>query len=147
MLSLGSTMIKKTPRHLARSFAVQGIYYYKNNEVSVAEIEQFISSVNPALYPKANYQLLNSLLQRSIDEFEPMINLYAEFSDREIKQINLIEQAILVIAAVELTYDLNVPAPVIINEAVELAKLYGGEDSFKFINNLVDKLANTIRPK
>jgi transcription antitermination protein NusB len=50
-----------------------------------------------------------------------------------------------VIAAIELINNLSVPSPVIINEAIELSKLYGGSDSHKFINNLVDKLAKQLR--
>ena len=71
---------------------------------------------------------------------------YTPYLTREIKDINLIEQIILVIAAYELLNSHSVPSPVIINEAVELTKLYGAEDSYKFINGLVDKLAHEIRP-
>lgn len=138
-------MPKKSPRHLARSLAIQGIYYHKTNQASIEEIEYFLSQNCHAIYPNANYELLHFLLEHSIHQFEPMLNLYTEYLQREISQINLIEQAVLVLAAVELKDNLSVPSPVIINEAVELAKLYGAEESYKFINNLVDKLASKIR--
>ncbi len=137
---------KKTPRHLSRSLAVQGMYYYKLNQTSVIEIEAYLSNINQGLYEKANYELLHYLLEHSIHDFDAMLALYTEYLERELVAVNLVEQIILVIAAVELTYSMSVPAVVIVNEAVELTKLYGAEDSYKFINSLVDRAAKKIRP-
>lgn len=136
---------KKSPRHLSRSLAVQGLYYYKINQADISEIEYFLSTSCNTVYAAANYELLHFLLSHSIDQFEPMLELYTEYLQRDIKDINLIEQIILVLAAVELSDNLSVPAPVIINEAIELAKLYGATESHKFINNVVDKLAARLR--
>lgn len=138
---------KKSPRHLSRSLTVQGLYYYKTNQADISEIEHFLSVSCNTAYMTANYELLHFLLNHSIDEFESMLDLYTEYLQRDIKDINLIEQIILVLAAVELNYNLSVPVPVIINEAIELAKLYGATESHKFINNLVDKLAVKLRPE
>lgn len=138
-------MQKNSPRHLARSFAVQGIYYSKLNQVAINEIEDFLNSTSPDVYKKVNHELMHSLIVQSIDDFPIMLERYKPYLTREISEINLIEQIILVVAAVELIKSASVPAPVIINEAVELAKLYGAEESHKFINGLVDKLAKEIR--
>lgn len=139
-------MPKKSPRHLSRSLAVQGVYYHKINKADINEIELFLSHNCTAIYPVANYDLMHFLIENAIFKFESMLNLYTDYLQREINEINLVEQIILVLAAVELKDNISVPAPVIINEAVELAKLYGAEDSYKFINNLVDKLASSVRP-
>lgn len=137
---------KKSPRHLARSIAVQGLYHFKLNFSSVIEIEHYLSSSGHPLYIKADQELLHFLLEQSINHFDQMLNLYTEYlNNRKLFEINLLEQIILVIAAVELINSITVPATVIINEAVELAKLYGAEDSYKFINSLVDKLAKQVR--
>lgn len=138
-------MHKKSPRHLARSLAVQGIYFYKLNQVTIVEIEEFLRSSCHAVYPQANYDLMHTLLVECTIQYDVMLHKYTNYLKREIKDINLIEQIILVIAAVELHTNLSVPSPVIINEAVELSKLYGAEESYKFINGLVDKLAKDIR--
>lgn len=136
---------KLSPRRISRSLAVQGIYFFQINPKSVSEIEDFLQSTNEEIYARANYDLLHYLLEMSTNNFEQSLALYTEYSDRPVNEIQVTEKAILVIASVELKHNLEVPAPVIINEAIELAKIYGGEDSFKFINGLVDKLAMNLR--
>ena len=65
--------------------------------------------------------------------------------DRPVVELSPVEHAILLIGAYELTHSLNVPYKVCINEAVELAKLYGGTDGHKFVNGVLDKLAKVTR--
>lgn len=136
---------KLSPRRISRSLAVQGLYHYQTNPKSASEIEDFLQSNNEEFYARANYELLHSLLDNAIYNFTTMLDHYKNYASRQLSEIELVEKAILVIAAVELVNNLSVPAPVIINEAVELAKIYGGEDSYKFVNGLVDKLANQLR--
>ncbi len=138
-------MQKKSPRHLARSLAVQGIYSYKINQCSIIEIEDYLNKNNGPIFEKANYELMHYLIEQTLHDFSHNVARYTPYLKREISEINLIEQIILAIAATELLNNLNVPAYVIINEAIELAKLYGSEDSYKFINGLVDKLALEVR--
>jgi N utilization substance protein B len=139
-------MPKKSPRHLSRSLALQAIYHYKMNEETITSIENYLNINNEHVYTTANYELMHFLIENSISQFDTLLNSYSKHSQRDVKDIDLIEQIILVIAAVELKDNLSVPAKVVINEAVELAKLYGANDSYKFINGLVDKLASTSRP-
>ena len=136
---------KLSPRRLSRSLAVQGLYHFQTNPTSVSEIEDFLHNSNEELYARANYELLNFLLATASSDFTRYVTGYSAYSSRPLNEIQNIEKAILAIAAVELEHSLAVPAPVIINEAIELAKIYGGEDSFKFINGLVDKLAAELR--
>lgn len=140
-----TNMNKKSPRHLARSLAIQGLYFHKLNNTNLDEIEDFLSKNCFAIYPISNYELMHFLLDQGITKYGDMLKLYTPHLNRTIDEINLIEQIILVIAAIELTNNPSVPAPVIINESVELAKLYGAEESYKFINGLVDKLARDLR--
>jgi N utilization substance protein B len=65
--------------------------------------------------------------------------------DRPVAELSPIEHAILLIGAFELIHSLNVPYKVCINEAVELAKMYGGTDGHKFVNGVLDKLAKVTR--
>ena len=162
-------MPKKSPRHLARSLAIQGIYFHKMNNTNLDDIEIFLSNneylqwrdINDpqnldedgvsksnnelTIHQVANHELLHFLLERGIRHYDAMLELYTPYLNRNISDINLIEQIILVIAAIEFKENLSVPVPVIINEAVELAKLYGAEESYKFINGLVDKLSSQLR--
>ncbi|MBP9741820.1 MAG: transcription antitermination protein NusB [Burkholderiales bacterium] len=136
-------MAKKSARHLSRSLAVQGIYYHKINAADIDEIECFLRQ--QPVYPLANYELMHFLLRQGIECFDLMLEDYAEYFHDGKNNVNLIEQIILVVASVELRENLSVPTPVIINEAIELAKLYGAAESHKFINNLVDKVALKLR--
>lgn len=140
-------MSKKSPRHLSRSLAVQAIYHHKLNPDNVSLIETFLSLSNSEIYNLANYELMHFLIETSLAEFDECLDSYKAYLQREINDIGLVEKIILVIAAVEFKHSLNVPAKVIINEAVELGKLYGAHDSYKFINGLVDKLAIKERPQ
>ena len=138
-------MQKKSPRHLSRSLSVQAIYYNMLNPTPVIEIEFFLQKNNPTVYNNADYQMMHFLIETSIHNFDKYLLRFTPYLSREVNQINPIEQIILVIATTELLNNLSVPATVIINEAVELAKFYGAEESHRFINSLVDKLAHEIR--
>lgn len=137
--------IKLSPRRISRSLAVQGLYHWQTNPKLVSEIEDFLHNHNSDLYLRANYDLLHYLLENASNDFSSLLDFYSKYSSRPLNDIQQVEKAILAIAATELKQNLEVPAPVIINEAIELAKLYGGEDSFKFVNGLVDKLAAELR--
>ena len=65
--------------------------------------------------------------------------------DRSIDGLAPVERAVLAIGAWELTHRLEIPYRVVINEAVELAKRYGGTDGYKFVNGVLDKLATRAR--
>lgn len=136
---------KLSPRRISRSLAVQGLYHFQTNPKSASEIEDFLHNTNEELYAKANYELMHFLIDTASNDFTRLLSLYTEYSTRPINEIEMVEQAILAIAATEFEQNLSVPAPVVINEAIELAKIYGGEDSFKFVNGLVDKLARKVR--
>jgi N utilization substance protein B len=69
----------------------------------------------------------------------------ANFIDRPVAELSPIEHAILRIAGCELMFDLSVPYRVVINEGVELAKVFGGTDGHKYINGVLDKFAADVR--
>ena len=131
---------KLSPRRISRSLAVQGIYFFQTNPKSVSEIEDFLQNTNEEIYVRANYDLLHYLLEMSTDNFEQSLALYAGYSDRPVNEIQTTEKAILVIASVELKYNAEVPAPVIINEAIELSKKLASDGAPKFINAILDQL-------
>tara|TARA_B100001287_G_C22599250_1_gene489593 strand:+ start:216 stop:611 length:396 start_codon:yes stop_codon:yes gene_type:complete len=59
------------------------------------------------------------------------------------KKLSLVEKSILIIALTEILFFDNIPVKVTINEAIELAKIYGSNESYKFINGVLDKLKNS----
>ena len=66
--------------------------------------------------------------------------------DRPVAELSPVEHAILLIGAYELSHSLNVPYKVCINEAVELAKVFGAEQGHRYVNGVLDKLSRRLRP-
>ncbi len=88
---------------------------------------------------------LRELLEGVLNEASSLDVALVPHLDRPVAELSPVEHAILLIGAFELTHSLNVPYKVCINEAVELAKLYGGTDGHKFVNGVLDKLAKVTR--
>ena len=72
---------------------------------------------------------------------------FTPFLDRPLAELSPVEHACLLIGVYELKYRSEIPYRVVINEAVELAKGYGGTDGFRFINGVLDKVASRLRPE
>ncbi len=138
-------MLKLTPRGNSRQLALRGIYCYIINPTSISEVELYIDYFIPDQYKKSDLKFLQFLLEHSIKQFDLMLSQYKDFSDRDISTINTIEKIILVIAAVELIETPNIDSAIIINEAINLSKVFATDKSYKFINTLVDKLSKKIR--
>jgi len=77
-------------------------------------------------------------------EYDALLHTIEPKVDRKLAALAPVERALLVIGAWELTHRLDIPYRVVIDEAVELAKAYGGTDGHKFVNG-VDKLAPVLR--
>jgi N utilization substance protein B len=71
--------------------------------------------------------------------------LLTPYLDRRVEELSQIEKAILRLGAYELKERLDVPYRVVINEGIELAKVFGADDSFKYVNGVLDKLARKLR--
>jgi transcription termination factor NusB len=93
---------------------------------------------------RARHQALHILYQREITE-QPLSRILSEgtFSVEDGERMPLVDRNILRLAVFEMLYrDEDVPDSVAINEAVEMAKVYGGEDSSKFVNGVLGRLAD-----
>ena len=78
-------------------------------------------------------------------DYESLLVELAPHVDRSVDTLSPIERAVLAIGAWELAHRLDIPYRVVINEAVELAKRYGGTDGYKFVNGVLDKVAARVR--
>jgi N utilization substance protein B len=133
----------KKSRRKAREFAVQGLYQWK---LSGGNADAILSQLREDKeYPKIDEAHLAALLQGVTDGAEGLDAMIAPFLDRSVKELSPVEHAILLLAAFEMQHHLDIPYRVVINEAVELAKTYGGTDGHKFVNGVLDKLAAKIR--
>jgi N utilization substance protein B len=133
-----------SPRHRAREFVVQGLYQYLVGGQDAAAIITQAESV--AGFERVNRELYDALLEGVLQDEENLQALLIPHVDRLWVEVSPIERGILLIAACELKQHPETPYRVIINEAIELTKSYGGTDGHKFVNGVLDKLAPQLRP-
>ncbi|MEA3155447.1 MAG: transcription antitermination protein NusB [Betaproteobacteria bacterium] len=96
-------------------------------------------------FEKSDVGYFRTLLNGAIHNAPELEAQMAPFLDRAVKELSPIERGILLLGSYELMRELEVPYRVVINEAVELAKVYGGTDGHKYVNGVLDKLAAQLR--
>jgi len=96
-------------------------------------------------FAKIDTGYFDELWQGVSAEFDDLVTLFAPQLDRRAADLSPVERAILAIGVWELQHRPEIPYRVVINEAVELAKSYGGTDGHKFVNGVLDKLAAAMR--
>lgn len=133
----------RSPRHRAREFALQGIYQWLLNREDVAAIEAHIRQAHG--FNKADTEHFEALIYGTIREVVILRDSIAPLLDRSIVELSPVEHAVLLIGAFELKHHLEIPYRVVINEAVELTKSFGGIDGHKYVNGVLDKLSNRMR--
>ena len=130
-------------RHLARELAVQGLYEWLIARNDARAIEHRLAEVKS--FEKADRELLDELLNGVIREAPELEARLVPFLDRKVSALSPVERAVLLLGAYELLHRLETPYRVVINEAVELAKAYGGTDGHKYVNGVLDRLAAEVR--
>lgn len=133
----------RSPRHRAREFALQGIYQWLLNNEDSGVIDAHIREAHG--FDKADREHFDALLHGAINQSIELRKQFAPFIDRGIAELSPIEHAALLIGAYELKNHLEIPYRVVINEAVELTKSFGGQDGHKYVNGVLDKLAAQLR--
>lgn len=127
----------------ARRFAVQGIYEWQMSSNPVHEIEARTRAEN-AMH-KVDIGYYHELLSQVIKQHETLDELLIPALDRELSALDGVELATLRLGAYELQHHLEIPYRVVLDEAIELAKHFGGADSHKYINGVLDRLASSLR--
>ena len=132
-------------RTMSRRRAVQAIYQWQEAGQDIADIDQqFMTEQDMSRADVAYFQELLHKVPRHIDDLDACLTPYL---DREIAELDSIERAVLRIGAYELKYRVDVPYRVVINEAVQSAKVYGADQSHKYVNGILDKVAMVLRKK
>ena len=130
-------------RRKSRELALQALYQMGfSDDSAVAVEEQFVSDNDMS---KADCNYFSTLLKGVTRDIKDLDKAFSPVLDRPFDQLDLIEKSILRIGCFELLRCMDVPYRVIINEAIELAKGFGAEESHKYINGILDKLAPRIR--
>ncbi len=133
----------RTPRHRAREFALQGLYQWLMSQEDAGVIDAHIRNAHG--FDKADREHFDILLHGTIRDAASLRADIVPFIDRAIDQLSPVEHAVLLIGAFELKHHIEIPYKVVINEAVELTKSFGGIDGHKYVNGVLDKLAAQLR--
>ncbi len=143
-MSSAGGKISSSARRRARRCAVQALYQWQvsGNDLNDIEIQFRAEPENQ----KADFDYFHELLHQVPAHADELDAALAPCLDRPIPELDPVERAVLRLCAYELMHRLDVPYRVVINEGVDLAKLYGADQSHKYINGVLDRLARELRP-
>ena len=131
-----------TPKQRSRARVVQALYQWLLSDDDLAEIEKQFLNQKEGKISKAFFSNLFINIPKTISILDEIIK---PSLDRSINELGPIERAVLYLGVYELKFQPEVPYKVVINEAVELTKLYGAESAYKLINSSLDKIAKEHR--
>jgi N utilization substance protein B len=129
-------------RRKARRALTQAAYQWQVNETAVLQLrrefgEQALDKADADFFAD-----VLALMVRHVGELDAQL---APLLDRSGEQLDVVERGILRLAATELNYRIDVPYSVVINEYVELTKTFGAQDAYKYVNGVLDRLAQEVR--
>nr|WP_247605345.1 transcription antitermination factor NusB [Providencia rettgeri] len=138
-------LVKPAARRRARECAVQAIYSWQLSGNPIAEVEYEFIAEQDMSDVDVNYfrELLSGVATNATKLDQQM----APYLSRQLEELGQVEKAILRVSMFELSFRQDVPYKVAINEGIELAKVFGAEDSHKFVNGVLDKAAPAVRRK
>ena len=143
----GTASKKKAPRSSARrrsrEVALQGLYEWLVSGASAASIDSHMREHED--FGKCDSAHFDALLHGCISEAVEIDALLSRHVDRKTTLLSPVEHAVLMIGVYELKHCIQIPYRVAINEAVELAKSFGGTDGHKYVNGVLDKAASELR--
>ena len=134
----------KSARRRARELALQGLYQWLLSHEDTGAIQAHLTET-PG-FGKADFSHFEALLHGSIAACAELDALITPYLDRKVGELSPVEHGVLMLAAFELVRMPEIPYRVVINEAVELAKTYGGTDGYKYVNGVLDRVAACARP-
>jgi len=130
-------------RSRARQLAVQAIYQWQIAGQDLIDIQkQFAEEHDLKKVDKKYFRELLLSIPKCIDDLDQHTS---SLLDRNIEEVDPIERAIIRIGTYELARRPDVPVKVVINESVELAKKFGADQSYKYVNGILDGVAKKLR--
>ena len=130
-------------RHRARRLALQALYQWQVTGDDLSEISaQFVAENDSDKYDAAYFQDLFHGVPAHLDELDSELQ---PLIDRDIERVDLVERAALRLGVYELLHLPEVPFRVVINESVELAKIFGADKGHRYVNGVLDKVSKKVR--
>lgn len=127
----------------ARHYAMQALYQWDLSGSNLKDIEaQFHEDED---FTKADSDYFHELLHKIPARLDEIDALYASYLDRPVNELDPVERALLRLASYELEQRIDIPYKVVINESVNLTKKFGAEQAYKYINGVLDKVAQQLR--
>ena len=130
-------------RQKARRLVVQALYSWEIGGIDVSAIESHFLATNDM--EKVDTDLFHDILFGVATNWIEIDQTFEPYLDRNREHLDPVSRAVLRLSTFEMLYSNQVPYKVVINEAVNLAKTFGPEDAFKFINGVLDKVAVNSR--
>jgi N utilization substance protein B len=134
----------KSPRRLARESALQALYAWQIAGATAGDLVEQMRALEG--HEKADAKLAEALVRGVLEREGELRPLIGEFIDRSFESLSPVERGILYIGAFELSALPDTPFKVVLNEAIELGKSFGGTGGHKFVNGVLEKLATRLRP-
>ena len=133
----------RATRRCSRKLAMQGLYQWRVAGGTVEAIEAQLRDGKE--FAKTDQDFFSDLLRGALANSAELEQQIQPCLDRPLKELSPVEFAILLLGTYELAGHPEIPYRAVINEAVELAKIYGGTDGHKYVNGVLDKLAAKLR--
>jgi N utilization substance protein B len=134
----------KSARRRAREFVLQGLYQWRVGGADEAAIEAYAPEMEG--FAKADREFFVGTLRGVIGQREVLVKHITTHIDRPFSELSPIEACVMMLGCFEMLHHPETPYRVIINEAIELAKAFGGTDGHKYVNGVLDKIAAGVRP-
>jgi N utilization substance protein B len=136
----------KTNRRRAREVALQALYAWQLTGGEAGQALEQAKSLDG--WERCDAALAEALIRGVLDRSQALEALIAPCLDtRRFSELSPVERGILYIGAFELSTHPETPFKVVINEAIELGKSFGGTDGHRFVNGVLEKLAGSLRPR
>ncbi len=133
----------KSKRRISRELVLQGLYQWRLTGGTESAIALQLRETQ--VFCRADEAFFSRLLSGVLAHVIQLEQTIQPYLDRPIKELSPVEYGILLLSTYEFIYFLDVPYRAIINEAIELARIYGGSDGYKYVNGVLDKLAYKLR--
>jgi transcription antitermination protein NusB len=134
---------KTAHRKKARKMVLQALYQRVLSDAPISQIETEFRVDND--FTTVDGLFFSELLREIPKQLDTLDAAFSAFLDRRIDELDPIELCLLRMGTYELQHRIDVPYKVVINEAVDLAKQFGGTDGHKYINSVLDKVALRLR--
>ena len=139
----GGQRLSPSARRRARQMALQALYQWQMAKLPLSQLEAQFRTDND--FSKVDGSYFRDIIHGVPSQASELDEMMSSVLDRPVSQLDLVELAALRIGCFELVNRKDVPYRVVINEAIELVKRFGAQDSHRYINGTLDKLAPRLR--